>query len=78
MAFDDVPVVDAWTQHPTAEFLGLDVFESLHRWQGGDGVEAVPVEWTVQAFGNAGVDAALLSAWWGSEGPLLILPAVIT
>ena len=45
---------------------------------GRHGVEAVPVEWTVQAFENAGVDAALLSAWWGSEGPLLILPAVIT
>jgi hypothetical protein len=71
MTRDGVPVVDAWMQHPTPEFLGHDMFASLRRWQAGLDVEEIPLEWTVQAFESAGVDTALLSAWWGPEGPLL-------
>jgi len=71
MAFPDTPVVDAWMQHPTQEFLTQDMFDSLHRWQGTDAVPDIPLEWTVQAFENAGVDRALISAWWGPQGELL-------
>lgn len=71
MEYGDVPVVDAWMQHPTAEFLDREMFASLRRWQGDDGLSDVPLEWTVQAYKGAGVETALLSAWWGPEGPLL-------
>lgn len=67
----DVPVVDAWMQHPTAEFLGHEMLDSLRRWLGGDLPDEIPLEWTVEAFENAGVDTALLSAWWGPEGEML-------
>jgi hypothetical protein len=58
-------------QHPTPEFLGHEMFASLRRWQEGLGVEELPLEWTVQAYENAGVDTALISGWWGPEGPML-------
>ncbi len=68
---EDVPVVDAWMQQPTEAFLAREMFASLRRWQDEAAVPEIPVEWTVQAFENAGVDAAVLSAWWGPDGPLL-------
>ncbi len=71
MALDDVPVVDAWMQHPTAAFLDREMFDSLRRWQGAAAFDDVPLEWTVQAFEGAGVDTALVTAWWGPDGELL-------
>lgn len=71
MSYQDIPVVDAWMQHPTEEFLTHEMFASLRRWQGEDAVSELPLEWTVQAYEDAGVDTALISAWWGPEGPLL-------
>lgn len=71
MSFQDTPVVDAWMQHPTEEFHTHEMFASLRRWQGDDAVSEIPLEWTVQAYEGAGVDTALISAWWGPEGPLL-------
>lgn len=65
------PVVDAWMQHPTESFLNHEMLSSLHRWHGGDGIPDLPLEWTVQAYENAGVDTALVSAWWGPDGPML-------
>jgi len=68
----DVPVVDAWAQHPTKEFLGQEFLASLRRWQGGEIPEVdLPLDWTVRAYEGAGVDKALLSAWWGPEGPVI-------
>lgn len=71
MSFQDTPVVDAWMQHPTEEFHTHEMFASLRRWQGDDAVSEIPLEWTVQAYEGAGVDTALISAWWGPDGPLL-------
>jgi predicted TIM-barrel fold metal-dependent hydrolase len=71
MSIQDIPVVDAWMQHPTEEFLTHDMFASLRRWQGDDTLSEIPLEWTVQAYEGAGVDTALVSAWWGPDGPLL-------
>lgn len=68
---EGVPVVDAWAQHPTADFLDREMFDSLKRWQSDAELDEIPLEWTVQAYESAGVDTALLSAWWGPEGPLL-------
>jgi predicted TIM-barrel fold metal-dependent hydrolase len=71
MTLEAIPTVDVWAQHPTAEFLDREMFDSVMRWQGTDASVDVPFDWTVQAFESAGVDTALLSAWWGPEGPLL-------
>jgi len=71
MAHEDLPVVDAWMQHPTAEFLNHDMFEPLMRWTGDDGIPEMPLEWTVQAYESSGIETALISAWWGPEGPML-------
>jgi predicted TIM-barrel fold metal-dependent hydrolase len=70
MTLDTTPVVDAWMQHPVGEFMEQPWLDSLKRWAGGD-IEDVPLDWTVQTYENAGVDTALLNAWWGPDGPLI-------
>jgi hypothetical protein len=70
MVRDGIPVVDAWMQHPTESFLEQEWLASLRRWNDAE-FEAVPTEWTEAAFANAGVDTALVSAWWGPSGPLI-------
>lgn len=65
-------IVDAWTQHPTAAFLGEDMFSSLRRWTGGEIPDEVPgPELTLAAMDAAGVEVAVLSAWHGPRGPLI-------
>jgi hypothetical protein len=66
------PIIDAWIQHPTPEFLRHDMFASLRRWMGLEEVpESIPLELTMAALDAAGVSRALVSAWWGPEGPLI-------
>ncbi|GAA3737900.1 amidohydrolase family protein [Salinactinospora qingdaonensis] len=65
-------VIDVWAQHPTLRFLQQDMLASLRRWVG----EQIPTEepspeLTVAAMDAGGVDRALLSAWYGPEGPLI-------
>ena len=65
-------IVDAWIQHPTAKFISQPMFESLRRWMGATEVATeVPLEFTLQALKSAGVDRALISAWYGPEGALI-------
>ena len=64
------PAVDVWLQHPTEEFLDQEMFAPLFRWSGGEAFD-VPVDWTVQAYESTAVETALVSGWWGPEGPLL-------
>jgi predicted TIM-barrel fold metal-dependent hydrolase len=63
-------VIDVWTQHPTRRFLAEPFLDSLKRWLGGD-VDEIPEEYTVQAMRSAGVDKALLAAWYGPQGSLI-------
>jgi uncharacterized protein len=72
-----VEIVDAWMQHPSAEFLADPVFDSLRRWAHGRlaGGE-VPVAATVAAMDEAGVRTGMLCAWWGPRGPLISNDAV--
>ena len=70
MARDGTPVVDAWMQQPTPAFLDRDIFAPLRRWQD-EPLEEFPLEWTIDAYEAAGVDRALVSAWWGPDGPML-------
>jgi predicted TIM-barrel fold metal-dependent hydrolase len=65
------PAVDVWMQHPTEEFLSREMFAPLFRWSGAETAFDVPVDWTVQAYEPTAVETALVSGWWGPEGPLL-------
>jgi predicted TIM-barrel fold metal-dependent hydrolase len=65
-------IIDAWAQHPTARLAGHEMLASLRRWTG-DAMpaEGVPVEVTLAAMDEAGVERALICAWYGPEGPLI-------
>ena len=65
-------IIDAWMQHPSAEFLADPVFDSLRRWAHGRlAGDEVPVAATVAAMDEAGVRTGMLCAWWGPHGPLI-------
>ena len=65
-------IIDAWIQHPTPEMLGHEMFDSLRRWMGIEELpEEIPLELTVGALDAAGIDRAMLSAWWGPGGALI-------
>lgn len=70
-------IIDAWAQHPTARHLNHPMFASLRRWTRGqprtlsapDG--DWPLEVTLGAMDEGGVDRALISAWHGPQGELI-------
>lgn len=67
-------IIDAWLQHPTPAFLRNPLFASLLRWRGMDVSilpDEIPPALTLGALDVAGVDRALVSAWWGPYGPVL-------
>ena len=65
-------IVDVWMQHPTPRFLGHDMFDSLRRWTGQNMTpQEVPIDFTLGALDDGGVDFGLLSAWHGPTGPLI-------
>jgi hypothetical protein len=63
-------VVDVWAQHPTKRFIAEPFFDSLRRWTGQD-FQEIPLEFTLQTMKCAGVNKALISAWYGPNGPLI-------
>jgi predicted TIM-barrel fold metal-dependent hydrolase len=70
-------IIDAWMQHPSAEFLADPMFDSLRRWARGQlAGDEVPAEATVAAMDAAGVRTGMLCAWWGPRGPLISNDAV--
>jgi predicted TIM-barrel fold metal-dependent hydrolase len=65
-------IVDAWMQHPSAEFVRDPMFDSLRRWKPSPwSDEEQPPEATLAAMDEAGVSVGLLCAWWGPSGPLI-------
>jgi hypothetical protein len=66
-------IIDAWMQHPSAQFLADPMFDSLRRWAHGQQLAAVdvPVEATIAAMDAAHVNVGMLCAWWGPHGPLI-------
>lgn len=65
-------IIDAWIQHPTPGFIGHPMFESLRRWMGVTEIpDQIPLAFTMDCLDAAGVDRALVSAWWGPQGPLI-------
>src|SRR5206468_11592144 len=70
-------IIDAWMQHPSAEFLAEPMFDSLRRWARGRLAEGeIPAAETVAAMDAAGVSTGMLCAWWGPRGPLISNDAV--
>jgi predicted TIM-barrel fold metal-dependent hydrolase len=65
-------IVDAWMQHPTDRFLTHRMFDSLRRWKPSPWGEAEqPLDATVAAMDDAGVDIGLLCAWHGPLGAMI-------
>jgi uncharacterized protein len=72
-------IIDAWMQHPSAQFLRDPMFDSLRHWAHGQlAGDEVPVEATVAAMDVAGVQIGMLCAWWGPRGPLITNDEVAT
>jgi predicted TIM-barrel fold metal-dependent hydrolase len=68
----DNGIIDVWMQHPTMRFINHPMFESLRRWTGTEKfTEDLPVEFTIDAMDQAGVERGLVSAWWGPQGALI-------
>ncbi len=65
------PIIDAWMQHPTPDFIMHPMFESLRRWIGGTVPTEIPPEFTVGAMDQANVRMATVCAWHGPNGPLI-------
>ncbi len=66
-------VIDVWMQHPTARFIGHDMFASLWRWTGAEAPAKAPgIELTTASMDAAGVQFGLLSAWTAPyQAPLI-------
>ncbi|MBM7367981.1 amidohydrolase family protein [Gordonia hydrophobica] len=65
-------IIDAWMQHPTARWLASPLFDSLRRWsQGTIPDHEVPVSWTLDHMDRAGVQMAMLNAWYSPAGPMI-------
>ena len=64
--------VDVWVQITTERMAKRPWLEPLLRWTGQAGAPVVPTTaTTLQAMDAAGVEIALLSAWYGPEGDLI-------
>jgi len=65
-------IVDVWMQHPTLRWIQHEMFDSIRRWTKMAVPEReLPLEVTVTAMDNAGVNLGLLSAWHGPGGSLI-------
>lgn len=65
-----MPIVDVWSQQPTARFMEQPWLDTLLRWTGT--TRHVPsVDATVRAMNEAGISKALLNAWSGPTGFLI-------
>lgn len=64
-----MPIIDVWMQHPTPRFAQHDMFEPLRRWTGQlMTATGIPIEVTVAAMDEAGVDRGLICAWYARTG----------
>lgn len=65
-------IIDAWMQHPNAEWIGNPMFESLRRWRPGKWSEtAPPIQDTLAEMDHAGVSVGMLCAWHGPSDPMI-------
>lgn len=67
-----MPIIDAWSQIPTARFMEAPWLDTVLRWTGKPHDRGRPsVETTLAAMDEARVDISLLSAWHGPRGSLI-------
>ncbi len=65
-------IVDAWIQHPTQRLFAHPMLAPLMRWTGQEPpAEEIPLDVTLRAMDEGGVEKALLSAWTGPDGDLI-------
>jgi uncharacterized protein len=65
-------IIDAWMQHPNADWIKNPIFDSLRRWQPGPWSETDhPVTATLAEMDKAGVARGMLCAWWAPSGPMI-------
>src|SRR4029450_3599917 len=65
-------IIDAWMQHPNAEWIRNPMFDSLRRWTPGKWSEtSQPIEATLAEMDQAGVSVGMLCAWHGPSGPMI-------
>ena len=65
-------IIDAWMQHPNAEWIGNPMFESLRRWKPGKWSEkAHSIQDTLAEMDRAGVTVGMLCAWHAPNGPMI-------
>lgn len=64
-------IIDAWIQHPTPRMLVHPMFTSIRRWTDQSTPDDHPLDFTLAALDGAGIAHALVTAWWGPEGPLI-------
>ncbi|QFU75613.1 amidohydrolase [Halioglobus maricola] len=62
--------IDVWAQQPNSHFLSQPYFESLRRWVGSD-LSDIPDDFLLGCMDKANVSQAILSAWYGPQGPLI-------
>ena len=59
------PIIDAWIQHPTPDFVRHPIFASLHRWMKERGIpDEIPLEATLGAMDGGGVMRVLVMVWF--------------
>jgi Amidohydrolase/Enoyl-CoA hydratase/isomerase len=65
-------IIDAWMQHPNAEWIGNPMFDSLRRWKPSKWSEkAHSIQDTLAEMDRVNVSVGMLCAWHGPSGPMI-------
>ncbi|WP_034273953.1 amidohydrolase family protein [Haloechinothrix halophila] len=65
-------IVDVWMQHPTLRFFQHDMLESVLRWTKQEApTDEIPIDATIAAMDEAGVERGLVCAWYEASGALI-------
>lgn len=68
----DKKIIDVWMQHPTKRHANHPMFDSLKRWTKGTYVDKdPPLEWTIAAMDEGGVDKGLICSWQSASEVLI-------
>jgi hypothetical protein len=61
-------IIDAWMQHPNADWIADSMFDSLRRWKSGEWSQSSqPIDATLGEMDRAGVKFGMLCAWWADD-----------
>jgi hypothetical protein len=69
---DRIPAIDVWAQPGTARLLNMPQFAPLLRATGQTAPpDGLPIDHLIGEMDGAGVERAVLRAWWGPDGPVI-------